>query len=75
MAHIVLLSIYPLTDAITVVDESEGVAIQPKEGIAKTSEILVHLHPTEDGGTAISPNNAAFLVSAVHPLESVTVTL
>lgn len=52
------------------VDEAEAVALKPKEGILKTQEILVHLHPTEDGGTAISPNNAAFLVSSVHPLIS-----
>ena len=43
-------------------------AINPKDGVLKTHEIEVHLHPTEDGTTAVSPNNAAFMVSTVHPL-------
>lgn len=63
-----LSAIYPLSDGIIPLNEYESMPIKPPDGILKTKELEVHLHPTEDGCTAISPNNAAFLVSTIHPI-------
>ena len=67
-SSLVLSAIYPLSDGIIPLYENQSMPINPNEGLIKTKQLEVYLHPTEDGCSAISPNNAAFLVSTIHPI-------
>jgi hypothetical protein len=43
--------------------------------LIKENLVEVYLHPTEDGGIAVSPNNGCFLVDMTQPVIQFVVVL